>query len=104
MQALSAPLSRLIESESGNLLARITAVQLSGRLGMQEEVPTLLRIAHDESQAKTLRIAAVGAVGHLGNTTRDGCLPELASGKDERLRAAAVSALSLIKEHGKEQH
>jgi hypothetical protein len=84
----------LIDDGSANLLARITAVQLSGEKLIIEAREAVRRIAVDETQATTLRIAAVAALGRLGGDNVKTTISALAAtGQDERLKVVAQAAL-----------
>jgi hypothetical protein len=85
---------RLIEDATANLLARITAVQLSGHIGLAEAQHAVEAIVGDHGQPKTLRIAAVAALGGFRGNEAHALLLTAARGFDEPLKVAAVSALN----------
>jgi HEAT repeats len=91
--ALSGHIQRLVEDTAGNPLARISAVQLAADLRLEQARNPIRQIALDDSQAETLRLAAIGALGNLGTPEELGGLREIAAGHDERLRMAAVASL-----------
>jgi hypothetical protein len=82
-----------ITDTTGNLLARISAVQLSGELRMEQARDPIKRIVVDEAQASGLRLAAIAALGRLGTREESACLGEITAGNDERLKMAAAAAL-----------
>jgi HEAT repeat protein len=83
----------LITKDSANLLARITALQLSGQMELPETRESIRRIAGDNSAPETLRISAVASLGSVTDQGTREFLKELADGSDPRLKQAAVSAL-----------
>lgn len=83
----------LVEEGSADLLARITAVQLTGELGLQEAHESIRRLAADAAQPPPLRIAAVAALGKLGVRDDVPLLTQIAAARDDRLKRAATSAL-----------
>lgn len=84
----------LIRDESANLLARITAVQLSGQMDLPDEAREMVRrIASDTSAPETLRISAVGSLRSAADQDTRAFLKTLSDGSDRRLRLAAASAL-----------
>lgn len=90
---LNNPILKLLGDSSANLLARITAVQLSGSLGLSESGPLVASLAFDESVAPSLRTAAIRAVGALGMPNVEGRLRETSNSHDPRYRLAALAAM-----------
>lgn len=91
--ALSEPILKLLGDSSADLLARVTAVQLSGSLGLTESAPFVASLAFGESVAPVLRTAAIRAVGALGILDVEDRLRETSIGADPRFRPAALAAL-----------
>ena len=96
MPSLSDQIARLVQDDTANLLARITAVQLGGGEDAIAMRDSLKRIAVDEAQPPTLRLAALGSLGRLGGDEAAGALTRVAAGTDGRLALAARSALSKL--------
>lgn len=94
MPPLTDQIRLLIQDDAANLLTRITAVQLAGEENSATLRDSLKRIAVDEAQPPTLRIAALGSLGRLGGDDTAGSLTRVANGKDIRLALAARSALA----------
>jgi HEAT repeat protein len=86
---------QLAQDEQCGELARITAVQVCGRMGVKEVAPLALQLAQTAASVP-LRIAAVATLGDVGGAAARGYLEELARGEDERLRVAAASALQRL--------
>jgi HEAT repeat protein len=93
----------LIEDDSANLLARITAVQLSGQLGIQESREAVRGIATNPSVPPTLRIAGLAALARLGKEQDVAILEQTITSGDDRLQLGAASALKRLKEAGEDQ-
>lgn len=88
----------LIADASANLLARITAVQLSGTLRIPEAAEVVANLAFDPNAPPTLRIAATRALGGFQGKELRVRLQQASLGEDPRLRVAAVSALRTMAE------
>ncbi len=73
-------------------LARITAVQVCGRLHMEEALPVIEQLAQS-GPTMPLRIAATAALGDLGDPAMTNVLHDLAVNSDPRQILAATSAL-----------
>lgn len=91
--SLSEPILKLLGDPSANLLARITAVQLSGSLGLSESAPIVASLAFDESVAPSLRTAAIRAAGALDPSGAEDRLRKTSTSEDPRFRSAAKAAL-----------
>lgn len=91
--SLSQPILTLLRDPSANLLARITAVQLSGSLGLSESAPLVANLAFGESVAPSLRTAAIRAIGEVGMPGAEARLRETCNSPDPRFRLAAAAAL-----------
>lgn len=97
LSTLRTNILQIVEDSSANLLARISAVQLSGELRIVTARNAVGAIARDPAQPVALRVAAVGALGGLqGEQENSRILAELAGGKDRRLRSAAARALAKL--------
>jgi hypothetical protein len=97
--------SNRLESETLQMLldsnttesSRIAAIQLCGKLNLdQEALPTLLEIAKT-GKTISLRTAAIGSLGLLANDASVPYLQEMSRSSDERLRVAAQEALKRIR-------
>jgi HEAT repeats len=73
-------------------LSRITALQLCGRMGMDQAAPLLLQLSQ-KAGSVPLQIAAIAALGDVGNAEAQNYLRQLASQPDPRLRPALETAL-----------
>jgi hypothetical protein len=93
---LAPEVRRIVDDPAANLLTRISAVQLSGELNLQEMANAVSQIALDETQAKTLRLAAIGALGRVAGEGETTVLQRIKNQADERLRIAAASALKRL--------
>ena len=76
-------------------LSRITAVQVCGRLGLQQAGPLLLQLAQNAASVP-LQIASIAALGDVGDETARSYLQERAGQADPRLRPAVQAALNKI--------
>lgn len=99
-QTLPGQILRLIEDGNANLLARISAVQLSGQLRLPKALESVRRLAVDESQPKTLRVAAMGAIGRAGRMEDAPLLTKSAQSDDGPLKRAATVALRNLRNAG----
>jgi len=86
---------KLAGDEQSGELARITAVQMCGRMGVTSAAPVVLQLAQN-SGSVPLRIAAIAALGDVGDGETQPFLLQLAGGSDERLKPAAESALKRL--------
>lgn len=73
-------------------LARITAVQVCGRMGVEQALPIVEQLAQT-AQSIPLRIAATAALGDIGGTEAVQILQRLAESSEPRQALAAQSAL-----------
>lgn len=96
--ALAGQIQQLITDPTGNLLARISAIQLSGELGIEQAGDPVQRIAVDDTQDTGLRLAAIAALASLESREGRACLSEINAGKNERLKLAASAALRRLDE------
>ncbi len=84
----------LLRDESANELARISAIQLAGRSGYKEALPSVRRILSASRPPTVLAMASVGALGSLGGPEDVPLLEELRDSGGVRLRPAVESALA----------
>jgi hypothetical protein len=87
---------QLLDNPVANLSARIAAVQLSGELNLQETTGAVRGIVLDDTQATTLRVAAIAALGRLAGEEHAQVLERIKADTDKRLRFAAESALQRL--------
>jgi HEAT repeat protein len=73
-------------------LSRITAVQVCGRMGLNQAAPLLLQLAQT-AESVPLQIASIAALGDVGDEAARNNLRQLASQADPRLRPALETAL-----------
>jgi hypothetical protein len=73
-------------------LARITAVQVCGRMAVQQALPVVEQLTQ-EAQNMPLRIAATAALGNYGTPEASNLLARVAASADPRQALAAQSAL-----------
>jgi hypothetical protein len=85
----------MAKQESVSELARITAFQVCGEMGVTDALPVILRAAQTSSSVP-LRISAVGAVGLLGGADQIPFLNGLINGDEDRLKPAARHAVDQI--------
>jgi hypothetical protein len=76
-------------------LARITAVQVCGRLRVTEAFPIVQQLAQ-EAESMPLRIAATAALGEYGTPEASNLLVRIAASSDPRQVLAAQSALNRL--------
>jgi HEAT repeat protein len=76
-------------------LSRITALQLCGRMGIQQAAPLLLQLAQN-AKSVPLQIAAIAALGDVGNDEAQNYLRQLASQPETRLGPALETALKKL--------
>jgi hypothetical protein len=76
-------------------LARITAFQVCGQLGLSDVGPVLLQTALN-GDSIPLRISAIGALGVLGDSQATPLLTEILNGDESRLKLPARRALMRI--------
>jgi hypothetical protein len=86
---------KLAADDNCGELARITAVQVCGRLRVEPALPALEQLAQT-APSQPLQIAAIAALGDVGNGGTRAFLLQLAGGPDERLKPAAESALKRL--------
>jgi len=77
-------------------LARITAVQLCGQMGVQQASALIQQLAR-QTGSIPLRISAIAALGNLGDQGAETFLQEIAAGSEDRLKPAAETALKRLK-------
>lgn len=77
-------------------LARITAVQLCGQMGVQQASALIQQLAR-QAGSIPLRISAIAALGNLGDQGVEPFLQEIAAGSEDRLKPAAETALKQLK-------
>ena len=82
---------QLAGDEQCGELTRITAVQVCGQLNLLAAAPIAGRLALD-SESVALRIAAIAALGQLGQAETPALLERLATDVNPRISAAARSA------------
>ncbi|MBL7077972.1 MAG: HEAT repeat domain-containing protein [Kiritimatiellae bacterium] len=79
---------------------RVKAIELCTRLKSTSALPLFREIMTSEKADVSIRTSAITAVAALGDQTDEPALQQLASSKDDRVRAAAVDALSRIRRQG----
>lgn len=90
----------LARNPAANPSARISALQIVGRLDAPAAVPLLVQTVRDES-AVTVRLSAIGALGQCGGRGEVAVLRSIAEGDNERLKPAALKAIQRIQERTK---
>lgn len=73
-------------------LSRITALQICGRMGIDQAAPLVLQLAQNAGSVP-LRISAIAALGEVGDEAARNYLRQLASQSEPRLRPALETAL-----------
>jgi len=86
---------KLAGDEKCGGLARITAVQLCGQMGVTQAAPLALQLAQNAGSIP-LRISAIAALGDLGGRDTETFLQEIAAGSEDRLKPAAETALKKL--------
>ncbi len=87
-------------NNQGGELSRITAVEVCGRMQVEQALPVVEQLAQT-AQSMPLRIAATAALGDLGDPSATETLTNLANSSDRRQAFAAQSALNrLVKRAG----
>ncbi|HTI98993.1 MAG TPA: HEAT repeat domain-containing protein [Dongiaceae bacterium] len=84
---------KLAGDDHASELARITAIQVCGRLTVTQAGPEALALAQDASQSTPLRLAAIATLGELGGAQVKPVLEQIAAGSEPRLKPAALVAL-----------
>ena len=77
-------------------LARITAIQICGQMGVTQAAALALQLAQ-QAGSIPLRITAIAALGDLGDQGVETFLRQIVAGTEDRLKPAAVSALKRLK-------
>jgi hypothetical protein len=96
-ERLAGAAQQLAGDGSAGELTRIAALQVCGRLGASEALPTVMAAAVN-GPTTAVRISAVGALGELGNPDALPLLNSLVNGTEERLKLPARQALSTIQQ------
>jgi HEAT repeat protein len=91
---------RLASDSSAGELARISAFQVCGRLHVNEAMPVLLEVAQ-MGETVALRVAAISALGSVGDSSAISALQTVATSPVQRLAAPAQVALNRITESGR---
>jgi hypothetical protein len=86
---------KLAGDEHCGELARITAVQLCGQKQVTQAATLVLQLAQSAS-SMPLRIAAIAALGDLGDQDAETFLQGIAAGGEDRLKPAAQTALKRL--------
>ncbi len=86
---------RLAGDERSGELSRITALQICGRLGLNQAAPLLLQLAQ-QGGSVPLQISAIAALGDVGNDEARNYLRQLAAQPEPRLRPALETALKKL--------
>ena len=87
---------QVASADDANVLSRISALQVCGKLGYQEALPLALEIAADTGAHMTLRTSAIATIGDLGSEAERGELVSLARRSPPRLRVAIEAAILRI--------
>ncbi len=87
---------RLASDKHCGELSRLTALSVCGRLKVAAALPVVTDVARRGPDVP-LRLAAIAALGDLGELTTVGLLEELSQGPETRLRMAATAALGRLK-------
>lgn len=87
---------KLAGDDSCGELARITAVQLCGQMGVPQASALIQQLAQ-QAGSIPLRISAIAALGDLGDQGAETFLQEIAAGSEDRLKPAAETALKRLK-------
>jgi len=92
---LGAAALKLAEDDRSGELSRITAVQLCGRMGIHQVAPILRQLAQTSDNIP-LQIAAIAALGDVGDAAERDYLRQLANQPEPRLRLALETALKKL--------
>ncbi len=76
-------------------LSRITALQVCGRMGINQAAPIMLQLAQGDGSVP-LQIAAIAALGDVGKEEARNYLRQLAGQPEPRLRPALETALKKL--------
>jgi HEAT repeat protein len=87
----------LARDPNSNPSARISALQVVGRLDAAAAVPLLVQTVKNEPSV-TLQLSAIGALGQCGGRAELALLRSIADGDKERLKPAALKAIQRIQE------
>jgi HEAT repeat protein len=88
---------RLASDDQTDTRARITAVQVCGRLRVSEATPLCGEIARSAASVP-LRVAAIATLGDVGGNESENVLQEFDTGSDPRVAVAVRAALSRIEQ------
>jgi HEAT repeats len=88
---------KLAGDDRSGELSRITALQICGRLGLKEAAPLMLQVARTAGSIP-LQIAAIAALGDVGNEEARAYLRQLAVQPEPRLLPALGTALRKLNE------
>jgi hypothetical protein len=86
---------KLAGDERSGELSRITALQICGRLGINQAAPLMLQLAQKAGNV-ALQISAIAALGDVGNDEARNYLRQLAAQPEPRLRPALETALKKL--------
>jgi hypothetical protein len=86
---------KLVSDDRGGELSRITAVQVCGRMQVEQALPVMEQLAQT-APSIPLRIAATAALGDLGDPAATDTLQSLVVSADPRQTLAAQSALNRL--------
>ena len=89
-----AALKLAVDDHCGEL-SRITALQVCGRLGLNQAAPLLLQLARNPGSV-SMQIAAIAALGDVGNQEARNYLRQLAIHSESRLLPALETALKKL--------
>lgn len=85
-----------IGNDPGNFVnTRVTAIQLCGRMGLKEILPTA-RVEAQSGETIQLRMSAIATLGDLGDKNDAALVEALALEKESRIQTAAQSALKRL--------
>jgi hypothetical protein len=95
----------LARDQRSGPLARISAVQVCGQMGLREVLPAAMELAQG-SESYALRLAAIATLGDVGGPETISLLQHLATEEDSLLQNAAQSALDRLVSRisGRSQH
>jgi len=94
-ERLASTALRLANDPAISPLARISAIQVCAQIQVHAALPQLSRTAEQDSNL-TVRISAIGALGHIGNVKTIEVLKKIAREQNTRLDTAVTVALARL--------
>lgn len=92
--ALEPNLPKLFEEKSDKL--REAAADACGQLQLAAAVPGLLKLADNSEYPSAIRVAALTAIGKIGDPVLDGLVERAVNDKDDKMRTAGLQLLAKV--------